>query len=84
MSAIMEMYAEKCERELSEYEARQRSTSTANPEPAFTVGPKPLREQQPMPQIGELVEPLNTPTDFGYEVSTSGGPRESRTDVYRF
>ena len=61
----------------------RRSVSTEKPEPAFTVGPKPLYEQQPMPQIGELVEPLNTPTDCGYEVSTSGGPRESRTVVYR-
>lgn len=59
------------------------SASTEKPEPAFTVGPKPLYEQQPMPQIGELVEALNTPTDCGYEVSTSGGPRESRTVVYR-
>lgn len=60
----------------------RRSASTAKPEPAFTVGPKPLYEQQPMPQIGELVEASSTPTNFGYEVSTSGGPRESRTVVY--
>jgi len=59
-----------------------RSASTEKPEPAFVVGPKPLYEQQPMPQIGELVEPLNTPTDCGYEVLTSGGPLESRTTVY--
>jgi hypothetical protein len=56
--------------------------STAKPEPAGERGSPQEVVSAPTLPIADTAEALNTPTDFAYEVSTSGGPRESRTVVY--
>jgi hypothetical protein len=70
---------------------RQRSVSTANPEPAGEPGPKPdgelsvtlsIDESPGMYRIPLTPEALHTTTDFAFEVMTSGGPPRLRMVTY--